>query len=344
LKKLFIRSFLIVLSVLFTLLALELILQLVYKFKFSPRGIAPLPISKTYKLSKNKNLLYELLPNSMAKIDGIKFEINAFGFRDKKYRIRKINKKRIIFIGDSLTYGWCISLNETYHKQLERLLNLRGYDVDVMGMGVVGYNTIQEYHLMKEEAIRFNPDMIILQISPNDFERIVSIKKNQEGKKLVLIPYHDFSIPHIIKKGRITHLLMKYSHFYKFINLKLYWLIKKKNERYTPEDFFLLGEENSFRHLKKIKNLLDKKGIQFSAVIFPFKKIEETYPYASLHKKIHNQLRKMQVPYIDLYEEFNIKNKEDIWIERFHPNAKGNEIAAYKLLDFIVPLLYKKNN
>lgn len=338
-KKFLTISALIIFSVLFTILAIELMLGLVYKFKFSPRGIAALPIAKTYSLSKNKHLLYELLPNSTAKIKGIKYEINGFGFRDKKYRIRKGNEKRIIFVGDSLTYGWEIHLRETYHKQLEMLLDSRGHDADVMGMGVAGYNTIQEYHLIKEEALKFNPDMIILQISPNDFERTVGIKKYQKGRKLVLIPYHDFSIPYVMKKTGITQFLMKYSHLYKFINLKLYWLKKKNNESYSPGEFFLLGQEGSFRHLKKIKNLLDRKGIKLLAVLFPVRESEGIYPYVSLHKKIHIRLEEMEVPYLDLYEELSIRNKEGIWIDKFHLNAKGNEIAAYEILNFIDPYL-----
>ena len=342
-KKIFIRSAIVIGSILFTILTLELVLRVVYRFKFSPRGIAPLPVVKTYKLSKNRHLLYELIPNSRARIEGINFEMNSWGFRDKKYRVRKQHKKRIIFIGDSLTYGWLLHLDETYHKRLEKLLNTRDYDVDVMGMGVAGYNTIQEYYLIKEKTLQFNPDMIILQICPNDFERTVSIKKYREGKKLVLVPYHDFSIPYVIRKVGITKFLMKYSHLYKFINLKLFWLKRKYDQNYSPEENFLLGEEKSFRYLKKIKNLLDRKDVQFSAVIFPIRKANEVYPYASLHEKMHNRLEEWRVPYLDLYEELNIKNKEGIWIERLHLNAKGNEIAAHKIFDFIVPLLYEND-
>jgi lysophospholipase L1-like esterase len=342
-KKFFIRSAIIVLSVLFTFLALELILRMVYKFKFSPRGIAPLPIAKTYRLSKNKNLLYELIPNSNARIEGIDFEINGWGFRDNKYQKSKGNKKRIIFIGDSLTYGWRIHLNETYHKRLERLFNSKGYGVEVMGMGVAGYNTVQEYYLIKEKALEFNPDMITLQICPNDFEKTVSIKKYRKGKHLVLVPYHDFSIPYVIKKESIAEFLMKYSHLYKFINLKLFWLKRKYDQNYNPGEVFLLGEEKSFRYLKKIKNLLQRKNIQFSAVIFPVRKAKDVYPYTSLHEEIHNRLEEWEIPYLDLYEDLNIKNKEVIWIGRLHPDAKGNEIAAQKIFSFIVPLVYEND-
>ncbi|MFC2169043.1 SGNH/GDSL hydrolase family protein [Acidobacteriota bacterium] len=338
-KKIFLRGIIVILSVLFTFSILELGLRVVYKFRFSPRGEALLPIATTYQLSKNKQLLYELRPNSGARVMGIRFEINSSGFRDKKYSLRKDKKKRIIFVGDSITYGWNIELEETYHKILERTLDLKGYDVDAMGMGIVGYNTIQEYYLIKDKALKFNPDMIILQISPNDFERTVSIKRYKEGKELTLVPYNDFLIPYLVGQGAISRMLMKYSHFYKFINLKLYWLIKKRNKEFAPKEYFLLGEEASFQYLKKIKYLLDREGVQFSVVIFPFKKLEDIYPYESLHNKIHQQLEKMHVPYFDLYSAFNENGKEDIWEDRLHPNAKGNAIAGRYFSDFVEELI-----
>jgi lysophospholipase L1-like esterase len=329
------------LSTLLSLFLVELAIRAFYQFKFSPRGKADLPASKTYRLSKNKHLLYELLPGSKAKILGKEFAINAFGFRDKKYRRRKVNKTRIIFVGDSITYGWRVALEETYHKQIERLLYGKGYDVDVMGMGIPGYNTTQEYYLIEETVLDFKPDILILQIAPNDFERTVSVKTYREGKKLTLIPYHDYSIPFVMKKTKFTYFLMRNSHLFKLINLKLYWFINKRDSDYIPRDVFLLGEEDSFRYLGKIKKLLDREDIRFAAVIFPFPLRGDAYPFASLHERIHQKLEKMQVPYIDLFDELNTKCIGKICFEGLHPNEHGHRIASLAVLKFLEPMLKK---
>jgi len=341
-KKTLIKLSIVVCSVLFTVIALELVLRVVYKFKFSPRGLARIPAAKTYRLSENENLLYELLPNSKARNRGVEFVINSLGFRDKKYQKRKTSKIRLIFVGDSITYGWGVPLEHTYHKQLERLFHGEGYEVDVMGMGVVGYNTIQEYHLIKENTLDFNPDMIILQITMNDFERTVRVKTYQEGIRFSLRRYHDYSIPFIIKKSKLTDSLMKNSHFFKFINLKLYWLKNKNDPTYTPDDMYLMGEENAFHHLRRIKSLLDSKGIRFATVIFPFRKSGDVYPYTSLHKKIHQELEKMEVPYLDLYDVINIDTQENLWRDKIHPTVRGYELASHALFEFL--LLHLHNN
>ena len=329
----------VMLATLLSLFLLELGIRTFYQFKYSLRGKANLPAPKTYRLSKNKHLLYELLPGSKVKIQGIEFVINAFGFRDKKYRRRKVNKTRIIFVGDSITYGWRVALEETYHKQIEKLLYESGYDVDVMGMGIPGYNTIQEYYLLKETVLDFKPDILILQITPNDFERTVSIKTYREGKKLTLTSYHDYSIPFVMKKTKFTYFLMRNFHLFKLINLRLYWFINKIDSDYIPPDVFLLGEEDSFRYLGKIKKLLAREDIQFAAVIFPFQLRGDTDSFASLHERIHQELEKMQVPYIDLFDELNTKGIENIWIERRHPNKHGHRIASLAVLKFLEPML-----
>jgi lysophospholipase L1-like esterase len=320
---------------------LELGLRAFYQFKYSPRGKANLPAPKTYRLSKNKNLLYELLPDSKVKIQGNEFAINAFGFRDKKYRRRKANKSRIIFVGDSITYGWGVALEETYHKQLERVLSERGFDVDVMGMGIPGYNTIQEYYLIKETVLDFKPDILILQIAPNDFERTVSVRAYREGKNLTLTPYHDYSIPFVIKKTKFTYFLMRNSHLFKLINLRLYWFNNKRASDHIYPDVFLLGEEDSFRYLGKIKKLLARENIRFAVVIFPFQLRGNIYSFASLHERIHLELKKMKVPYIDLFDEFNANGVEDIWIERRHPNEHGHRLASLAIQKFLEPMLEK---
>ncbi|MGD2085916.1 MAG: SGNH/GDSL hydrolase family protein [Candidatus Aminicenantes bacterium] len=341
LKKIFTGIAVIFLSVLFTLLGLELLLRVVDPFRSHPGKKVFSAVTKLYKLSNNKNLVYELRPNSDLKLEkrGVEIKINAFGFRDKNYHLNKGDKKRIIFIGDSLTYGWSINLHETYHKQLEEMLHAKDYNTDVMGMGIVGYNTVQEYHLIKEKGVKFNPDIIVLQMCCNDFRRTLGIKKEKKGKNYCLIPYRDVAIPYVLAKSSFTRFLMRCSHLYKFINLKLEQLIKKWNKNYTVKEYFLMGEEKSFRYLKKIKKFLDEEGIKFCAVIFPNRKTREKYSYASLHKRIGNVLTNMHVPYIDLYREFNITGPGDIWADKSHPNGKGNRIAADTLLDFLLPML-----
>jgi lysophospholipase L1-like esterase len=361
-KKIIMRLTVIFLAVVFALLVLEIVVRAVYKFKLQPKPRTFPAVTTLYTLSANKNLVYELRPNSYLKLQkrGIEIKINSAGFRDNEYTREKGNKKRIICIGDSLTYGWNINLHETYHKQLEELLReknagLRIFrdsagaggaparqvspakDSEVLGMGVVGYNTVQEYYLIKEKALAFSPDIILLQICPNDFERTLGIKKQEKGKSggYIMIPYHDVSIPYLFGASPFNRFLMRVSHLYKFINLRLEMLIRKRNKNYSAKEYFLLGEDMAFRSLEKIKTLLDKRGVQFGAIIFPYKKMKGSYRYASLHSRLGAFLAERHIPYLDLYDAFNRVGTVNIWSDNIHPNVEGNRLAAEKILAFI---------
>lgn len=341
-KKRWIGISIVLFSTIFTLLFLEILLRIVDPFRFRPKRDAAIFASRTYRLSLNKNLLYELVPDSLAVFKGIDFRVNSAGFRDKPYRIDKGDKKRIIFVGDSLTYGWLIPLEDTYHKQIERILQDRGYKVETMGIGVVGYNLIQEYFLVKEKVAKFNPDLLVLQIGPNDFERTVSVKKNANQDRLLLTPYHDFQIPYMFPKNGFTLFLMSRSHLFKFINLKLYWLMKKREKNFTPKDIFQMGEEKAFRYLDRIIDFSRNAKIPLAVVIFPFRNSGDHYIYAALHKKINHWLWRKDIPFLDLNKPFNSVIARNIWVDGLHPNRDGMEIAARELADFIPPLFNQK--
>ncbi len=330
-----------ILSTAGTLLFLEIVIRLIDPFQFRPKRDAAIFASQTYRLSRNKDLRYELKPDSRVVFAGIEFQVNSAGYRDKPYRIHKRDKKRIIFAGDSLTYGWLIPLPDTYHKQLERMLLRRGHKIEVMGMGVVGYNLIQEYFLIKERVARFSPDLLVLQIGPNDFERTVSVKETAGKGKFRLTPYHDFQIPYILPKNGFTRFLMSRSHLFKFINLKLYWLRKKREKDYAPKDVFQLGEEKAFRYLDKIVDLCREARIPLATVIFPTRNSGGHYVYGALHEKIGRRLRRMKIPLLDLNHALNSVSDRNIWVDGFHPNRDGMEIAARELADFIPPLFHQ---
>jgi lysophospholipase L1-like esterase len=341
-KKTWLKIALIPASVVATLLILELVLRIAVPLRFRPDQDAPLFGSKTYRLSADKDLVYEQRPNSDVFIDGIDYGINSYGFRDKPYRPTKSHGKRVICVGDSLTYGWLVPLKDTYHKQLERLWNAENRDVEVLGMGVVGYNAVQMYYLVRDKVLRLNPDLVLLQIGPNDFERTVGIKTVATTGKFVLIPYHDYYIPYVLPKTKFSESLMQHSHLFNILNLALYKFAVKRDPGYRPRDMYLLGQERSFGYLAKTIELLKQRKIPVAVAIFPFQNHGEPYLYASLTQRIRRQLEISRVPELDLYSVLNSGFDKDLFIDGLHLTEKGNATVAHELSSFIVPLLFDK--
>lgn len=73
------------------------------------------PYRGQYRPSKNKRLLTELDPNGPL--------VNADGFRDRDYPIERSDALRIVAIGDSVTFGRGVPLEEAWSEVLEERLN-----------------------------------------------------------------------------------------------------------------------------------------------------------------------------------------------------------------------------
>jgi hypothetical protein len=93
--------------------------------------------------------------------------INSEGFRDVEHSIEKsAGTYRIAVIGDSMTEGREVMLEETYWKRLESLLHacpaLADKKIEMLSYGVNGYGTPQEYLALKTYALRHHPDLVLL--------------------------------------------------------------------------------------------------------------------------------------------------------------------------------------
>jgi hypothetical protein len=103
---------------------------------------------------------------------GVPVHINSLGFRDPlDYSLAKrANTFRIIFLGDSVTFGHGSVYEHTYPYLLEQKLKAWRPDVDwqVWNLAVPGYNTSQELAHLKEIGPQFSPDLVIVGFFEND--------------------------------------------------------------------------------------------------------------------------------------------------------------------------------
>ena len=109
---------------------------------------------------------------------------NSKGFRGKQdypYGQNK-NKIRILILGDSFTFGDEVSDNETYSYYLQEMLP----QTEIINLGVHGYGHDQMLILLKEEGIKYEPDIIILGFLPLDMSRNMLGFRDYEKPKFVL--------------------------------------------------------------------------------------------------------------------------------------------------------------
>ena len=111
------------------------------------------------------------LPASAAGNSLWEISLNSDGFRDQEFLQEKPPSAfRIVCLGDSWTFGANVGLEDSYPRQLHRLLQKEfpGAGFEVLNLGVLGYSSFQGLELLKKKALDLEPDLLIWAFAMND--------------------------------------------------------------------------------------------------------------------------------------------------------------------------------
>lgn len=75
---------------------------------------------------------------------------------------------RILMVGDSFTLGYTVDRADTLPALLEARMRAEGRPVQVLNGGTEGYSTDQEVLWLDSEGVRYEPDVVVLQMYEND--------------------------------------------------------------------------------------------------------------------------------------------------------------------------------
>ncbi len=85
-------------------------------------------------------------------------DVNSEGWRESEHSLEKPEDIfRILIIGDSFVENFQVPLKQTFFKQLEKEFN----NIEVIAMGLGDSGTAQQYILLKEFGLAYQPDLVI---------------------------------------------------------------------------------------------------------------------------------------------------------------------------------------
>ena len=111
---------------------------------------------------------YELVPGASGTGWGTRVHVNSHGFRGPEVELVAPGRTRIVALGDSVTFGNDLAYAETWPAALERELRRAGQSVDVLDLGLGGYDTTQEVATLEALGLAFQPAHVILGYCVND--------------------------------------------------------------------------------------------------------------------------------------------------------------------------------
>lgn len=101
------------------------------------------------------------------------FKINSAGIHDDEHStVKPPNTFRIVALGDSMTEGRQVKIEETFSSVIERVLKkcpaLEGKDIETINFGVAGYGTAQQLLTLRHRAWEYEPNVVLLTYFAND--------------------------------------------------------------------------------------------------------------------------------------------------------------------------------
>lgn len=132
------------------------------------------------------------IPNWQSTTFGKKLTINSKGLRDSEHAFAKPpGVKRVLVLGDSFAWGYGVADDEIFTSALEGLLQQREDSKwEVINTGVSGWSTDQQYLFLREEGLKYEPDIVLLAFcSANDVKGSMTARLYGLSKPLYRRPH-----------------------------------------------------------------------------------------------------------------------------------------------------------
>lgn len=214
--------------------------------------------------------------NDSGSLISVDVTINSEGFRGKEYNVTKPkNTKRIIAVGDSHTYGYRVKDNKTFPFQLEEKLNANSKETSwqVLNLGVPGHNLIQKLKMFKRKGLKYNPDIVILQLNQDDI--YTNEIRSYVGKAVKEVGHRDIKVNCKIE-DEVWHLFSKFEENFGEERLKSSMIEK------PLRDFKKLQEKHNFSLILLVTWKKTETIKEFGR--------ENNYPVREIHSDIfHNK-------------------------------------------------------
>lgn len=140
------------------------------------------------QVTPEPDLVYELRPNARGIAWEAEVAINAQGRRGRLGTKGAAAVQRVVVLGDSITFGNRLPVEETYASQLQGLV---GTGYEVLNFGVGGYDVVQSVAQLEHRALAYEPSVIVLGFCLNDVAvasqnlRHIEIATRYEGSRLL---------------------------------------------------------------------------------------------------------------------------------------------------------------
>jgi len=329
------------------------------------RLFLPQPLGLSYRSPSGITLH---IPGASIRYQRLEFDnpvhINSLGLRDREISVAKpAGVFRILVLGDSFAEGKQVALQETFPKQLERLLRERfpNRRWEVVNGGVSGYGTADEIKFFEVLGRALDPDLVILAFCVgNDVENNVASPyfrwRHSTLEEMSLEPPSTWTLA----LSRVQEFGASHSHVYQFLRDRYHGILSPSPALLEDSGTVMVqpyspGDEDGWRLtdtlLDRLLELVNEAGARWLMVAIPQRvQVYDNEWHASTgleggdqarvapQQRLAVYARQRLLPFLDVLSdlhEASVKERSYFRIDG-HFNAYGHRVTAEALLRSLV--------
>ena len=191
-----------------------------------------------------------------------------------------------------------------------------------MNFGLPGRDTEEELKILKEDVLKYNPEIVMWQYYPNDFINI-----NEQSPKL----YRTLPIPFMFYLR---------NSLYVFSYAELRYNLYYNNKYVNYEDYLIEGfNSNKSREynkglFRKLSDLSKENDFEVRIIMFPAFNFGGEYKLKVSDDFVKEIVEENNFTLIDVSSIYRDNNIEEISVGKYdlHPNEFGHELIAREIL------------
>ena len=235
-------------------------------------------------------------------------------------------RPKVLFVGDSFTFGEGVAYEDTFVARVERALARRGGPPpQAIDAGMPGYGTVEEAARLPEYLRELAPQAVVVVYVPND-----PIPLDEE------IDREDLLVAGSAGGGP-----------------RLFRLIAgawrgagsdRAVERWYDSYYF--GEhakrwEAARTSLDEMRRRCASANASFAVVIFPLLHRLHERPFARIHATVRAACDEAGIQVLDVTDALAVRSEKDLWVHPtdHHPNSRAHALAAAPIVPLVDSLL-----
>jgi lysophospholipase L1-like esterase len=296
---------------------------------------------------KDDALGWRLRPSTTQPWGGISVTTNAKGLRGPEIPYEKTDARRILYLGDSVTFGYMVERwEDTFPYAIEARLEASGMDVETVNSGVGGWSCWQHLVFLEDEGLRYEPDLVVVGFVLNDVTEkftLVRFGGAEESRQLRESYYSRLDV--ILTRSALAYQVRNFAREWKAKRVlgsdpKLGAIERQAFDvetlmRYPDRQHIKEAWKLTLENLQRIFDVCAERGIPALLVIHPFAiQLDSPDDLTAPQRHLSGYARANGMAFVDLLPVLRRhladtgQSAGTLYLDHDHLSIEGHQIVA----------------